>query len=126
MNNLPVCNSLKEAIRLTFGRDVTIESRQRVHGGDANDSYALLLSNGKRAFIKENTISNADSFRAEAEGIDAIKSTNTLRVPEIYALGTDAGNSFLTGTGAGSFGISVTCLITIRHSLAYSSDLLIT
>ena len=88
MSKIPVCNSLKEAIQLTFGRDVSIKSRQRVHGGDANDAYALCLSNGQKAFIKENTISNADSFRAEAEGLAAIRSTGTLKVPEIYALGT--------------------------------------
>ena len=89
MNNIPVCNSLKEAIQLTFGRGVCIESRQRIHGGDANDAYLIRLSNGKAAFIKENTISNADSFRAEAEGLSAIKSTNSLRVPMVYALGTN-------------------------------------
>ena len=89
MSNIPVCNSLKEAVQLTFGRNVAIESRQRVHGGDANDAYALCLSNGQKAFIKENTISNADSFRAEAEGLDTIRSTNTLRVPGIYAIGTN-------------------------------------
>ncbi len=97
MNNgkIIVCSSLKEATLLTFGKDIKIESRRTVHGGDANDAYALVLSDGRQAFLKENTISNADFFRAEAEGIDAISSTDTLRVPDIFAYGTDGDRSFL-------------------------------
>ena len=93
--NIIVCNSISEAISLFFGKNVKIENRQRVIGGDANDAYALLLSDGRRAFLKENALSNADFFRAEAEGISAISATNTLRVPEIFAYGTDGDRSFL-------------------------------
>ncbi|WP_051205817.1 fructosamine kinase family protein [Butyrivibrio sp. FC2001] len=90
-----VYKSLNEAISMTFGSTVTIENRQVVHGGDANDAYALMLSDGKRAFLKENTASNADFFRAEAEDVAAIGDTDTLRVPTIHAYGTDGNRAFL-------------------------------
>ncbi len=93
--NISVCSSLKEAVSEAFGGNVTIESRQAVHGGDANDAYALKLSDGRRAFLKENIVSNADFFRAEAEGVAALSDTNTLRVPKIYAYGTDNERAFL-------------------------------
>ena len=64
-----VCNSISEAISLFFDSNVIIENRQRVIGGDANDAYALLLSDGRRAFLKENALSNADFFRAAAKRI---------------------------------------------------------
>ncbi len=88
-------NSLKEAVSQVYGKDVAIEKKQTVHGGDANDAYKLFLSNGEALFLKVNTISNADFFRAEAEGIDAIRATHAIRVPQIHAIGTDNGYSFL-------------------------------
>ena len=89
------CSSLKEAIATVYGKDVQILKKQTVHGGDANDAYKLFLSNGEALFLKANTISNADFFRAEAEGIAAIRKTCTIRVPHIHAIGTDNGYSFL-------------------------------
>lgn len=96
--------SLAEAIEDKFGKGVTVEKKTAVHGGDANDAYALLLSDGSKAFLKANSLSNADFFRAEKEGIDAIRSTGTIRVPEIYAAGTDNGYSFLLMEHIGSAG----------------------
>ncbi len=95
IKNIPVFGSLKEAACLAKGKGVTVEKKQVVHGGDANDAYRLILSDGRSLFLKTNSISNADFFRAEAEGISAIKKTKAVRVPEIYAVGTDGAYSFL-------------------------------
>ena len=72
---MSVLNSLKEAVSLVCGTDAVIEKKQPVHGGDANDSFKLFLSNGRTLFLKANSLANEDFFRAEAEGIAAIKST---------------------------------------------------
>ncbi len=95
IENIPAFGSLKEAVSLTKGKGITVERKQAVHGGDANDAYRLILSDGSFLFLKTNSISNADFFRAEAEGIAAIKKTETVRVPDIYAIGTDGAYSFL-------------------------------
>ncbi|WP_196810168.1 fructosamine kinase family protein [Butyrivibrio sp. WCD3002] len=91
----PVCKSLNEAVMLMCGENTTIESRQTIMGGDANDAYLLHLSNGEKAFIKVNVRGNADFFWEEARGLLAIDSTKTMRVPKIYAAGTDGNISFL-------------------------------
>lgn len=99
MNSMPDmpsrCGSLQEAVTLARGKEVNIEGRRSVHGGDANDAYRLLLSDGSSLFIKANTIGNADFFRAEAEGLAAMRATGAIRVPEVYATGIDEGYSFL-------------------------------
>ena len=87
--------SLNEALRVTGGEEVRVIERRAVHGGDANDSYKLILSNGSALFIKTNSLEKADFFRAESEGIAAIETTGTLRVPHIHAVGTDNDHSFL-------------------------------
>ena len=38
-----VCSSLKEAVSLVCGKDVSVEKKQTVHGGDANEAYKLFL-----------------------------------------------------------------------------------
>ncbi len=87
--------TLAEAIENAFGSGVSIKERRTVHGGDANDSYALFLSNGEKAFMKANSLENSDFFRAEAEGLEALKQTNSLRVPEIFSTGYEREYSFL-------------------------------
>ncbi len=95
IESIPAFGSLKEAVSLARGRRITVEKKQTVHGGDANDAYRLVLSDGSFLFLKVNSISNADFFRAEAEGITAIKKTEAIRVPDIYAIGTDGRYSFI-------------------------------
>ncbi|WP_026512061.1 fructosamine kinase family protein [Butyrivibrio sp. LC3010] len=87
--------SLKEALIGIYGEDVWVKDRRAVHGGDANEAYSLYLSNGETLFIKANSVERADFFRAEAEGISAIRSTGAIRVPRIYVTGADEGYSFL-------------------------------
>lgn len=95
ISDTPVYGSLNEALADTCGEEVHVIERKAVHGGDANDSYKLILSNGRALFIKTNGIEKADSFRAEAEGIAAIRTTGALRVPCIHAVGIDNDYSFL-------------------------------
>lgn len=89
------CSSLKDALFAACGKEVSIKEKHPVHGGDANDAFRLVLSDGENLFLKTNSRSNYDFFRAEAEGIAAITSTGTVRVPYIHAAGTDGGLSFL-------------------------------
>ena len=95
MKKVPVCSSLSEAVSYVCGDGVVIEKKQPVHGGDANEAYKLFLSDGTTLFLKANTLSNIDFFRAESEGIAAIRSTGKIRVPTIYARGKDSSFSFL-------------------------------
>lgn len=86
---------LNEVITSKYGNNVRIERRIPVLGGDINSAYALKLSDGSKVFMKANRRENSDFFRAEAEGLDAIRQTNTVRVPGVIAAGTDGNEAFL-------------------------------
>lgn len=86
---------LNETIRKTYGEGVSIARRIPVSGGDINRAYALELSDGGRVFMKANRKENGDFFKAETEGLAAIKNTKTVKVPEVIACGTDDNEAFL-------------------------------
>ncbi len=90
--------SLSDALCSLFGEGTKIEQTIRISGGDINEAYGLVLTGGKRIFVKCNTKSNASLFMAEAEGLGAIARTETIGTPQILGLGTDedrGGYSFL-------------------------------
>lgn len=88
-------NSIIEAIFTLFSPSVTVVDRQRVSGGDINRAYRLELSNGVLAFLKCNRPGLLAMFTAEANGLNALRATGTIGVPEPLAVGTDNTESFL-------------------------------
>lgn len=88
-------NGIDDILKIRYGSSVTVVSKTPVSGGDINRAYALLLSDGSRLFMKANRRENADFFRAEAEGLEALKATGAISVPGVIARGTDDKESFL-------------------------------
>ena len=87
--------SLEEAVRDIWGREARIQSRRSVSGGDINEAYLLLLSNGKEAFLKLNSNAADNFFTAEAHGLEAMGEAGA-NVPKILAAGnTSEGARFL-------------------------------
>ena len=89
--NVPHYQSLASALVDIFGKKVAIINTDRVSGGDINKAYALTLNTGDKIFMKANAKDCASFFTAEAEGLNAIKSTKTIETPEIICTGTDDG-----------------------------------
>ena len=87
--------SVNGAIKEIFGSGVSIVSKSPVSGGDINSAYCLMLSDGNRVFMKGNARRNADFFRAEKEGLDAIKKTQAIPTPDILSSGIDGDMAFL-------------------------------
>lgn len=87
--------NLSEAITKICGEGISISSRQPVFGGDINRAYALILSDGSMLFMKANTRQKLGIFEGEAESLDFIRQTKTIRTPTPLALGTDGDISFL-------------------------------
>lgn len=79
------------------GSSVKIIRTERVAGGDINQAYRLMLSDGTSVFMKSNTIENASFFTTEAAGLNAIAHTNAIGTPQILGSGVDYGRgcSFL-------------------------------
>lgn len=94
------CNyfsSMEAALEASFGAGVRIIRKTPVYGGDINKSYRLLLSNKETVFVKTNANMDPAFFRGEAIGLSALRSTNTVSVPNTMGMGLDqkAGISFL-------------------------------
>ena len=84
-----VTETPQSALRTLLGNSVEIISARPVHGGDINEAYLLELSDGSAVFMKKHAGNDPEFFQAEADGLAAIRQTNTIAVPEVMAVGTD-------------------------------------
>lgn len=89
--------SITHAISMLFDNRVTITEKMPAYSGNINRSYRLTLSNGKRIFLKCNRAENLSLFIAETAGLNALRKTKAIGVPEPLSVGTDTerGESFL-------------------------------
>ncbi len=85
-------NSLEESIRNSFGENISITAKTAIYGGDINRAYCLSLSNGQKAFLKANRPDRLHMFETEANGLRALSSSGTVKVPALYACGRDQSN----------------------------------
>lgn len=86
---------IEETLHNLYGDGCTVIKQRAVSGGDINQAYVLDLSNGEQIFMKANSRANIDFFRTEKEGLQAIRNTETARVPEVLAMGEEDSFSFL-------------------------------
>lgn len=72
-----------------------IMATRQLGGGDINHALMLDTSSGK-FFMKYNSASRYPGmFRSEAEGLELMKSTSTISVPEVIGFGEDGKEAFL-------------------------------
>lgn len=88
-------NSIDSAVSALFDPSVKVIDRQRVSGGDINRAYWLELSSGENVFLKCNRTGLLDMFTAEVEGLNALRATGAIGVPEPLAVGADDAEAFL-------------------------------
>lgn len=81
--------SIQEAIWDLYTPDTRIISKTGISGGDINEAWSLYLSGGRRVFAKTNSGDKADMFQAETLGLAAMRSTGTIGVPKVLAVGKD-------------------------------------
>lgn len=67
----------------------SLRSATPISGGDINDAYKLNLSDGRQIFMKANRSSGSSFFQAEADGLEAIRATDAIGVPQVIAVGKD-------------------------------------
>ncbi|MDV2581146.1 fructosamine kinase family protein [Alkalibacillus haloalkaliphilus] len=76
-------NIIKQSL-IDFGDYSDVIEIKSVSGGDINDSF-YIQTNENEYFIKLNEQSPERFFELEAEGLQNIKRTNTINVPEVYS-----------------------------------------
>jgi fructosamine-3-kinase len=85
-----ISNKISEKI----GRKFDISQRQTVSGGCINQGYSI--SDGHLTyFIKLNQATKVEMFAAEAQGLQEILATNTIKVPSPLCWGTTQNNSYI-------------------------------
>lgn len=88
MNNIVI-----EAIQ-KVAPQADVQSVSPVFGGDVNDAFCVVTTQ-KSYFVKVNEAAAADFFTYEADGLDLLRQTNTLAVPQVYNVGAVSGVAVL-------------------------------
>ena len=65
-----------------------------VHGGDINQAFRF-EAGGQRFFVKTNRAERLAMFEAERAGLDAIRRSRTLRVPQVFLTGCNGEQAFI-------------------------------
>ncbi len=87
--------SAEELLRNKLSKSIIIQSYQSVSGGDINEAYRLITSEGL-FFMKLNSQSRYPAmFEREAGGLELLEKLGTLRVPKVIAFGENSDDAFL-------------------------------
>ncbi|MBI5429537.1 MAG: fructosamine kinase family protein [Nitrosomonadales bacterium] len=92
---MTVWDSVASAISDATRRPYTLGNSAPVGGGSINAAYCIEGTDGARYFLKLNDAQYLPMFVAEAEGLDAIAATKTIRVPNPITHGSASGQSYL-------------------------------
>jgi fructosamine-3-kinase len=85
---------IAEQISQVTGTAFQVKERRSVSGGCINQGYAL-IGDGRTYFVKINQASQVEMFVAEAEGLQQMLATRTIRVPQPICWGTTGSSSYL-------------------------------
>lgn len=93
-----------------------------MHGGDINRAFRL---QGRRHcfFVKINRADRLSMFEAERAGLDAMRATRTIRVPEVFSTGADGESAYIVmeyielggRPGAGRLAIALSAMHASLH-----------
>lgn len=78
-------SAVENLLQHQFGSSITIQSTASVSGGDINEALCLTLSDGQKVFLKYNHTPLPKLFEREANGLQLLASTKTIRTPNVYA-----------------------------------------
>ena len=77
-----------------IGRRLDSPRATPLAGGDINRAYRLDAGR-ERFFVKLNRAEREAMFAAERAGLDALRASATIRVPEAYLVGSDGAHSYI-------------------------------
>ncbi|WP_394992954.1 fructosamine kinase family protein [Emticicia sp.] len=77
-----------------FGHDVQVSEYRLLQGGSINITVQVVTNEGKY-FIKYNTRSHEGMFETEAKGLELLRETNVIRIPEVMNWGRRDGQDYL-------------------------------
>jgi protein-ribulosamine 3-kinase len=86
--------SLGDSLAARLHLPVTEVTLQELGGGDISQAFRLRLGEDS-FFVKTNQAQKLAMFEAERAGLDAIRQSRTIRVPQVFITGEDAGQAFI-------------------------------
>ena len=86
--------SISQVLADQFGAYYNIKEKNKVPGGEVNETW-LITDGIQPVFVKVNERSYRSMFRAEADQLNLLGKTNTIRLPQVYGVGCSQNHSFL-------------------------------
>lgn len=86
--------SIKRLVQNNLGTERSITTVKRVSGGCIAEAFQVVLDDGASLFVKL-IVGEDSNFQAELNGLEALRSTNTIAIPEVVACQTDDSISLL-------------------------------
>jgi protein-ribulosamine 3-kinase len=83
-----------ETLRKILGSGVQIKNITNASGGCINNAIIIFTNKGDY-FLKWNSEIFYEMFRVESLGLELLRKTGEVRIPEVLGLGTEFGKSFL-------------------------------
>lgn len=84
----------ERALKESLGNGFTVKEVSMLRGGCINAAARIGTDEGD-FFLKWNDVDLIDMFEKEARGLQLLRASQTIRVPEVYGSGTVEGKSFL-------------------------------
>ena len=96
MSTSKILSEIARQIEITTGESIAVNTCRSVSGGCINEAWMIETTAGKTFFVKSNRDAAKAMFLSEADGLNAMRATGTIRVPEVVTVGQlDSGESFL-------------------------------
>ncbi len=93
--NTPHFTEIAQQLSLTLDKEIRFKISESLGGGCINQISKLTDENGNHWLLKENHPQYIEMFIAEAEGLKEIKSSKSIRVPEVYFHGKNHKSAYL-------------------------------
>lgn len=86
MANHQLITFFEQALEQSLSKPIKVTSYQSLSGGSINQAVALYTEEGG-FFLKYNHQAPADMFAKEAQGLELLRKTNTIALPEVLGVG---------------------------------------
>jgi fructosamine-3-kinase len=87
-------NSIESVLKNHFGAAFTINERSPLYGGDINQVYKLLTSEGTFV-VKINQSGLPNLFETEAKGLELLQKNSGFHIPSVVTVGTTENGDFI-------------------------------
>ncbi len=87
-------HDISDAISTVSGKPFSCNNQQASGGGCINSTYTI-RDNERAYFVKLNSAELSDMFAAEAEGLNEIAASNSIRVPDVICSGISGVQAYL-------------------------------